>query len=562
MKNIFRIMFEAGSVLLAITACNVEPEFHSEVSPDTFFDSKEAVLQRFYRPFTHARWTFAQDASYFYAQELSADAFCNPVRGGQNAARDEDYKIHYHEYPVSFGMSHQCYISRMSGVARCWATLNDLSEVKLSQFGFTEEDWKNWKAQINTMAGLYYLQGLDLYGGLPLYSEPAIVEKPRSSASDTFYFIEKLFLDSMPYLEKKTELGGEERGDIRQGMAAIGLMRLYLNAEAYIGVPMYDKAAKVAQDILDGAYGTYALDEDWTVTFGFENDRSKEIIWSIPSERAQLETDAYYLYGRNMPHRMSYYFGGLTASAGENIMCLTPSLDGFGVPYTTKLGRPFAKFNDADLRKKPYNYLGNGKYEGMFVYGELVNPSHPEWKVTGKFEYSGQVLNLVDCIARKSEGGTESSMETGEENSGVRLVKFSPRPNINDVGMLFDPDIPLARLSEAYYTLAECKLREGNASEAADLINHVRKRYFEGGNDPDPCPSNMDKWRMLDEWMIEFLGECRRRTDLIRWGQFTEGEWWDHKPDGADKAYLARFPFSSEDIDASENLEQNEGYTR
>ena len=30
--------------------------------------------------------------------------------------------------------------------------------------------------------------------------------------------------------------------------------------------------------------------------------------------------------------------------------------------------------------------------------------------------------------------------------------------------------------------------------------------------------------------MIEFLGEGRRRTDLIRWDKFVTESWWDHTP--------------------------------
>lgn len=45
---------------------------------------------------------------------------------------------------------------------------------------------------------------------------------------------------------------------------------------------------------------------------------------------------------------------------------LTPSLDPQGRYYTQwKLGNPYQKFNDKDLRKKPYRYLGSRKYEGM-----------------------------------------------------------------------------------------------------------------------------------------------------------------------------------------------------
>jgi len=560
MKNILVKISFAALAVLSFCGCNVEPEYYSEISPDTFFDSKQAVYQRFYRPFTHARWTFAQDMNWFYAQELGTDEFCSPVRGSQNADRDIDYKMHHHEFPIYNPMTHQNYISRMAGVARCWATLSDLSEVDLSKFGFSSADWDNWVAQLSTMAALYYLQGLDLFGGLPLYAESATVEKPRSSDVETFNFIEKLIKDNINKLEKKTVLGGEEKGDIRQGMAALGLVRLYLNAESYIGEPMYDECAKVCEDILAGVYGAYDLDEDWTTTFGFANNRSKEILWSIPSERAQLETDAYYLWGLSMPTAMYNYLGGIESSSAQNKLCLCPSLDGYGVAYETKLGRPFAKFNNKDLRKKPYVYLGNGKYEGMFIYGHLQNPKNENWVVKGNQEYSGQVLTLVDQIARISEAKYESTIDTGEENSGVRLVKFSPRPNVNDSKVLFDPDIPLGRLSEVYYSLAECKLRAGDAAGAADLINEVRKRYFENEDDPDPCPSNMDEWRLLDEWMIEFLGECRRRTDLIRWGQYIEGNWWDHKADGIENWHLNRFPFSSEDIDASDKLTQNPGY--
>ena len=64
-------------------------------------------------------------------------------------------------------------------------------------------------------------------------------------------------------------------------------------------------------------------------------------------------------------------------------------------------------------------------------------------------------------------------------------------------------------------------MRLGDKNGAADIINSIRKRNFEGGNDPDPVTAaNLDKYRMLKEWMQEFLREARRRTDLIRWDAY------------------------------------------
>lgn len=124
--------------LAALAGCDIEPVFYKQVAPDTFYDSKDAVWQRYYRSFTHARWTFAQDGSPFTLQELTTDEFINPVRGGQNASRGEEYKMHYHDFPIYFGASYQVYASRMVGVARCWAALDDLRDVNLASFGFPE----------------------------------------------------------------------------------------------------------------------------------------------------------------------------------------------------------------------------------------------------------------------------------------------------------------------------------------------------------------------------------------------------------------------------------------
>ena len=68
-------------------------------------------------------------------------------------------------------------------------------------------------------------------------------------------------------------------------------------------------------------------------------------------------------------------------------------------------------------------------------------------------------------------------------------------------------------------------------------------------------------WRLLDEWMIEFIGENRRRTDLIRWNQYITGEWWDHTPDGATNAHKKLFPISTHILNVSDVIKQNPGYS-
>lgn len=118
--------------------------------------------------------------------------------------------------------------------------------------------------------------------------------------------------------------------------------------------------------------------------------------------------------------------------------------------------------------------------------------------------------------------------------------------------------MPILRLAEVYYILAECNFRLGDPETAIGLFNQVRARNFVG-QDPNPVKIvNLNMYRILDEWSIEFMGEGRRRTDLIRWKVFTTERWWDHEPLNSD--HLNRFPVPNEAIAGNNSLKQNPGY--
>ena len=54
-----------------------------------------------------------------------------------------------------------------------------------------------------------------------------------------------------------------EEGYLRQGTAAALLAQLYFNAEVYTGESRFAECAQICQDLLDGKYGYYELEEDW-----------------------------------------------------------------------------------------------------------------------------------------------------------------------------------------------------------------------------------------------------------------------------------------------------------
>lgn len=555
-----------ATTLIVVTSCDVDPSFYSQVVPETFYTSQDAVWERFNRPFTHWRWWVAQDRARWELQELGTDEICVPTRGSDWYNGAIYQKFHHHEYTEDMTSIETGWTNFSMGVALAWDAAEDLEGVDFDALGFEAGTRESMMNQLNTLVASFYLDGLDFFGGVPLYKTTKSDVLPRSTAEETFNFIDSLLQLSTPQLPIKTELGAMETNVIHQAVGAVLRARLYFNAESYIGKPMYNEAAEICQNILDGKYGKYALATDWTSIFGFRNETCPEIIWTVPSENAKLETDGGY-WGFTVPYNFKDFLGGLKDSGSDNGCCLLPSRDPQGNLYQFNLSNNYEGFNDKDVRKQQYVYESGGKYRGMFVVGEMVNPDHPEWICTGAREYIGKPLLVRDQISYFAKLGTDyateadlpSTVGTAEENSGVRLIKFSPRPNQDEYKEMFNPDIPIIRLAEVYYMLAECKMRNGDKQGAADLINTVRKRYFEGGNDPDPVTtSNLDKYRMLKEWKLEFLGEGRRRTDLVRWNAYVTEDWWDHK--ATNNPDLNRFPLHYSIIGANNLLEQNPGY--
>ena len=561
MKQKHIIAVTVGAAALCAPSCDLDEKFYSEVTPDTFFTSPESTYAVLCRPFTHWKWYIGADR--WYLQELTTDEMVCPKRGSDWYNSGEYYRLHYHTWSPDDRFVVNTYDGTTGGISRALEAKSDLQGVDYNAIGLNDAVKADHINQLNAITAYFYMRGLDYFGGMPIYYSVDDDLCARSTARETYAHIETLLKDAIPALSKKTTLGASEDGYIKQAAAAALLAQLYFNAVAYIGEEHFDECAEICRDIIGGVYGTYELDKTWYGPHCFDNNTSPEVIWTVPSENSKVEWNWYFKY---FYHYSSYEYFGIE-TAGYNGFMLTPSLDPQGRYYTQwKLGNPYQKFNDKDLRKKPYRYLGSRKYEGMFLVGDQTNPNNPSQQCLGQKEYSGKVINLVDQVARFSEVGTKynsvaeltSTMADGEENSGVRLVK-APQPNLDDKLLRWNPDCPVIRLSEIYYMLAECELRAGDKKTAAGLINQVRGRNFEGGADPNPVTAdNLDEYRMLDEWMIEFLGEGRRRTDLIRWDKFVTESWWDHTPLNDKNKNL--FPIPNSAISANNLIEQNPGY--
>ncbi|MCM1368763.1 MAG: RagB/SusD family nutrient uptake outer membrane protein [Candidatus Amulumruptor caecigallinarius] len=123
-------------------------------------------------------------------------------------------------------------------------------------------------------------------------------------------------------------------------------------------------------------------------------------------------------------------------------------------------------------------------------------------------------------------------------------------------------DYAVIRLAEVYLMAAESTLKGGGGSQAEALqyVNNIRKRAYRENYTPWTSLSMND---LQEERCRELYGENNRRTDLIRWGMWTNGYTWDWK--GGIKAgmnlpeYTKSYPIPSRVITSS-TLKQIEGY--
>lgn len=129
-----------------------------------------------------------------------------------------------------------------------------------------------------------------------------------------------------------------------------------------------------------------------------------------------------------------------------------------------------------------------------------------------------------------------------------------------------DTDFPMFRLADVYLMAAEAIVRDnGDMNQAAEYYNTVRRRAFRGSSAGNINPGDLTLDELLDERGRELYWECHRRTDLIRFGKFSGGDYiWQWKggvQEGqATDAFRDIFPIPSNDISANTNLVQNEGY--
>ena len=598
MKKIFNIL-AIGTAVLALASCtDLTEKAYNRIEKDLFYEDEGSVKGAIASVYYTAEGSFNE--YFYYLNEFSADQIAWRVWNGGQWGWDnaEKFVLSSHTWTSQSSIIQSAWNNTWSAIGTANAIINDLENIDLNKIGVSSEKAAQYIAELRTLRAWCYYNLFEVWGGALPLNTTVTTDIPPTADPD-FDKSCKIIWDFMvEELDESLEgLPKNVVNRMNQGANRLLKARLLFNAEVFIKENHYSECASLCQEIINGNYGTYALTDDYRDIYNPDNINCPEVIMAFAYEHGKSNGAAYNMRDVTfLPYNAfgdpDSIFGSNNDQGRWNCVIIAPSHDNSGTvlptggtdtggksflfDYGDKLGAVWDRFDNRDIRKKPYHADTNGNWEGLFLLGLQVDyyTGNP---LPADADREGQNLVYVDQVGQFQNQGrqltTVMSPHWGETNSGYRFMRYPILPDVCGVDFR-DTDEVEFRLTEAYYMLAECRLRGGDSGGAKDLVNQVRKRYFSASdwavvqNEPGPGFSSFDLDWMLNEWGKEFLGEGRRRrTDLRRYDVFTQGQWWFFGRGEGDDAYPARrdrkyewFPLPEAALTVNPGLIQNPNY--
>lgn len=550
LKNILYSMMMGTAVLTGTTSCvsDLDQYPHTETTSKDVYTSLanyEAVLGKIYAAMVTSGQGKGGDnkdmesvlnkgAGFDYMrmfinmQECGTDEFASTWLTGEQTTG-----LTYLSWDANDAWVSDMYYRIYYNIALCNEFLRNANSASFS--GADAEKMKEYKAEVRFMRALFYYHALDFYRNIPMVTENDPVGSyipPRYTPQQTFDYIESELKDCVGDMLPASTC---PYGQASQGAAYTLLAKLYLNSEVYTGVPKYTECKEACDKVMSMGY---SLEDNYSKLFNADNDkRTNEIIFALPvsaEHTVSWGSSTYLVCGQVSMSNANQNVADYGVTAGWSEFRLRPEF--------------VDKFTQTDID-------GSGdKRCKFFTNGQ-----------------SKDVTSMTD----------ETAGYLSEKWSNQKDDKTTAS-NTADAGV--ETDFPLFRLADVYLMYAECVVRTvkdkkewddwaGGSDAESDSrkqgaiywINKVRER----SKASDVWASNFaddDAFLqfILDERARELYHEGYRRTDLIRYGQFTTNKYiWQwkggvHDGQAVDSKYNI-YPIPNTELTANPNL-HNDNY--
>ena len=431
----------------------------------------------------------------------------------------------YNTYDASHPMLRGYYYRLYTSVAFC--------NQYLTEFGDKDA---TMSAEVRFLRALDYFLLMDGWGNVPFITEVSTESPKQYTRQQVYDFVESELLDIEDNLSDATPKTSSDTGYGRVDKAAAWMLlaRLYLNAEVYTGTEQWEKAKTYAGKVINSGYHIY------------ENKIGQ---WS--------------------PYQQ--LFMGDNGENGSSVEGIFPILqDGL---KTTSWGTTLfliAGSSDKNVHLKDAATSGLGTTEawgGNRCRPDLIDKFFPTGSPDNVAAYAMPALANDDRAIFDAEGRNYNNTDVSTFTDGFAVCKFNnfKTDGSNGSSSQFpDADFFFFRVPEAYLTYAEAEARQNDGvtgETGTAYINIVRARA-----NATTRTTSYSLSEICDEWSREFYFEGRRRMDLIRFGRYGGNNNYNWQWKGGNYAgtnfasYKNLFAIPTTDLNANENLVQNEGY--
>ncbi len=475
----------------------------------------------------------ANHFGYFSAQGLPSDEMAIAAKGGDWYDGGVLVEMHRHTYGPTNGIIGGTWGGQYGAIG----AINDA----IANLDLAAQEIN----QMRALRAYFYWRLIDLYGNVKIVTQPG-EDAAQSNRTQVYQFIESELLASLGTSEISASMSFNETGlQANFGTTyrlnrygALGILaKLYLNHAIYLGAEdnaIYQKAEWAAKHILDN--GGYAL-----CSTGCEvtNLAKRPNVDSDPAKLSGYAAVFAPNNDQNSEHIFSVNYDEATAG-GMNFSQMT-------LHYSSQL--------TWNLEAQPWN--GYAALEEFYNSYEANDTRKVNNFIVGpQMDYGGNALNDFaaddgDIVLNYTPKINELEPNSLRE-AGARLGKFSfkqfGRPDMSN-------DFPIIRLGDVMLIYAEAMARRTNNwnnAETLAAVNAIRKRAGVAEY------SSLTADEFLAERGREMFQESSRRTDLIRFGKYSSGTWWEKS---ASPAYKTLFPIPNDAVNSSNgSLNQNDGY--
>ena len=421
----------------------------------------------------------ATNGGFFAVQEGGTDEAVITQKGGDWYDGGLYIRMHQHEFTPQTWAINDCWNQAYVGIVNCNDILAGTPAPGAAQI-----------AQLRFLRAYFYWRLLDVFGNVKIIPAGK-KDGPQTPRAQVYNYIESELLAAIPDLPA----GKQDYGRASKAGAYALLSRLYLNALIYTGTQQYQKAIDAADAVINS--GAYSLATNYADVFAPENSQPKPgVPKSAPDEMIFVAPfDQSTGQGATWPHMTLHYPSQLTYKLTAQPWNGFSTLEDF-----------YNSYDDTDKRKAA-NFIVGQQYAADGTTPLLDLAFTKGYPNGANLNYTPQINELYPNAWRAG---------------GARFGKFAIK---TFQGTNSDNDYPILRFGEVLLNKAEALQRLNNNwsdPTALALVNQLRTRAG------TTVFTTMTQNDMLAERGREMFIESVRRTDMIRFGTYISGTWWEH----------------------------------